>query len=65
MKIKLCNVHKMAVANEGEERKPIFVPFGTWPYDDEISQTLDRPHAEGIAADLAGKIAAGEPGIPV
>lgn len=65
MKIKLCNVHKLAVANEGEERKPIFIPFGTWPYDDEISQTLDRPHAEGIAADLAGKIAAGEPGIPV
>lgn len=65
MKIKLCNVHKMAVANEGEERKPIFIPFGTWPYDDMISQTLDRPHAEGIAADLDKQIAAGEPGIPV
>lgn len=65
MKIKLCNVHKMAVANEGEERKPIFIPFGTWPYDDTISQTLDRPHAEGIAADLDKQIAAGEPGIPV
>ena len=65
MKIKLCNVHKMAVANEGEERKPIFIPFGTWPYDDEISQTLDRPHAEGIAAALEKQIAAGEPGIPV
>lgn len=65
MKIKLCNVHKMAVANEGEERKPIFIPFGTWPYDDTISQTLDRPHAEGIAADLDKQIAADEPGIPV
>lgn len=65
MKIKLCNVHKLAVANEGEERKPIFIPFGTWPYDDTISQTLDRPHAEGIAADLDKQIAAGEPGIPV
>lgn len=65
MKIKLCNVHKLAVANEGEERKPIFIPFGTWPYDDMISQTLDRPHAEGIAADLDKQIAAGEPGIPV
>ena len=64
-KIKLCNVHKLAVANEGEERKPIFIPFGTWPYDDMISQTLDRPHAEGIAADLDKQIAAGEPGIPV
>lgn len=65
MKIKLCNVHKLAVANEGEERKPIFIPFGTWPYDDMISQTLDRPHAEEIAADLDKQIAAGEPGIPV
>ena len=65
MKIKLCNVHKLAVANEGEERKPIFIPFGTWPYDDTISQTLDKPHAEGIAADLDKQIAAGEPGIPV
>ena len=65
MKIKLCNVHKLAIANEGEERKPIFIPFGTWPYDDMISQTLDRPHAEGIAADLDKQIAAGEPGIPV
>ena len=65
MKIKLCNVHKLAIANEGEERKPIFIPFGTWPYDDTISQTLDKPHAEGIAADLDKQIAAGEPGIPV
>jgi hypothetical protein len=65
MKIKLCNIHKLAVANEGEERKPIFIPFGTWPYEDMIFQTLDKPHAEGIAADLDKQIAAGEPGIPV
>ena len=65
MKLKLCNVHKMAVANEGEERKPIFIPFGTWDYDDTITQTLDKPHAEGIAAELDKQIAAGEPGIPV
>ena len=64
-KIKLCNVHKLAIANEGEHRKPIHIPFGTWAYDDRIDQTLDREHAEAIAADLAGKIAAGEPGIPV
>ena len=64
-KLKLCNVHKMALANEGEERKPIFIPFGTWDYDDTITQTLDKPHAEGIAAELARQIAAGEPGIPV
>lgn len=64
-KLKLCNVHKLAFANEGEGRKPIHIPFGTWAYDDMIDQTLDREHAEKIAADLAGKIAAGEPGIPV
>ena len=64
-KLKLCNVHKLAFANEGEGRKPIHIPFGTWAYDDRIDQTLDRDHAEAIAADLAGKIAAGEPGIPV
>ena len=65
MKLKLCNVHKMALANEGEERKPIFIPFGTWDYDDTITQTLDKPHAEGIAAALEKQIADGEPGIPV
>ena len=64
-KLKLCNVHKLALSNEGEGRKPIHIPFGTWSYDDTIDQTLDREHAEKIAADLAGKIAAGEPGIPV
>ena len=64
-KLKLCNVHKLAIANEGEQRKPIHIPFGTWAYDDTIDQTLDREHAEAIASDLAGKIAAGEPGIPV
>lgn len=64
-KLKLCNVHKLALSNEGEGRKPIHIPFGTWAYDDKIDQTLDREHAEAIAADLAGKIAAGEPGIPV
>lgn len=65
MKIKLCNVHKLALSNEGEQRKPIHIPFGTWAYDDTLDQTLDREHADAIAADLAGKIAAGEPGIPV
>lgn len=64
-KLKLCNVHKLAIVNEGEQRKPIHIPFGTWAYDDTIDQTLDREHADAIAADLAGKIAAGEPGIPV
>ena len=49
-KLKLCNVHKLALSNEGEGRKPIHIPFGTWAYDDTIDQTLDREHAEKIAA---------------
>ena len=65
MKLKLCNVHKLTLANEGEARKPIHIPFGTWPYDDRVSQTLDREHAEKIANELAASVAKGEPGIPV
>jgi hypothetical protein len=65
MKIKLCNVHKLAIANEGEGRKPIHIPFGTWEYDSNITQTFDREHAENIADVLAKHIALGEPGIPV
>lgn len=64
-KLKLCNVHKLALANEGEERKPIHIPFGTWDYDETITQTLDKPHAEAIANELSRQIEAGEPGIPV
>ena len=56
-KLKLCNVHKLAFANEGEGRKPIHIPFGTWAYDDTIDQTLDREHAEKIAAVIADEMA--------
>jgi hypothetical protein len=64
-KLKLCNVHKLTLANEGEERKPIHIPFGTWAYDDTLDQTLDREHAEKIAGDLKEMVDKGEPGIPV
>ena len=64
-KLKLCNVHRLALSNEGEDRKPIHIPFGTWPYDEHVSQTLDREHAEKIANELAASVAKGEPGIPV
>ena len=64
-KLKLCNVHKLTLANEGEERKPIHIPFGTWAYDDTLDQTLDREHAEKIAGDLKEIVDKGEPGIPV
>lgn len=66
MKLRLCNIHRLALPNEGAgERKPIHVPFGTWDYDDATTQTLDRAHALAIAADLKEKVAAGEPGLPV
>lgn len=64
-KLKLCNVHRLALSNEGEARKSIHIPFGTWPYDEHVSQTLDREHAEAIANELAASVAKGEPGIPV
>lgn len=64
-KLKLCNVLKLALSNEGEQRRPIHIPFGTWEYDSNITQTFDREHAENIADVLAKHIALGEPGIPV
>ena len=45
--------------------KPIFLPFGTWAYDAQISQTFTREAAAKIANELAAEIAAGNPGIPV
>ena len=63
------NQHQFIFANEnfGVEaaEKPIFLPFGQWPYNDAISQSFDRPHAEAISARLDADVAAGNPGIPV
>ena len=48
-----------------ESGKPIFIPFGEWPYDERLRQRLDREHGEKIANELNGRVARGEPGIPV
>lgn len=48
-----------------EGGKPIFVPFGEWPYDSSRRQRLDRAHGEAIANELNARVARGEPGIPV
>ena len=53
-------VHPLA-----ESGKPIFIPFGEWPYDGRSRQRLDRVHGEAIANELNMRIARGEPGIPV
>ena len=45
--------------------KGIFLPLGEWDYDGRVRQRLDRVHAEAIANELNGRIARGEPGIPV
>ena len=45
--------------------RPIFVPFGEWPYDRSRRQRLDRAHGEAIANELNARVARGEPGIPV
>ena len=48
-----------------EGGRPIFVPFGEWPYDRSRRQRLDRAHGEAIANELNARVARGEPGIPV
>ena len=57
-----------ALANEftlpGED-KPIYMQFGTWPYNDRIVQTFDLGCAKNIIAALANEIASGRPGTPV
>ena len=45
--------------------KPIFMQFGTWPFNDKIVQTFDLGCAKNIIAALANEIAAGRPGTPV
>lgn len=61
MKHLLYNVaHPLA-----ESGKPIFIPFGEWPYDKTRRQRLDREHGEAIANELNARVARGEPGIPV
>ena len=61
MNLNLYNTaHPMA-----EGGRPIFVPFGEWPYDRARRQRLDRAHGEAIANELNARVARGEPGIPV
>jgi len=48
-----------------ESGKPIFIPFGEWPYDEKSRQRLDRAHGEAIANELNARVANGEPGIPI
>lgn len=64
MKFKLFNLSHDFAAPDAVSQ-PIFLPFGTWAYDDKITQSLDREHAERIANELNGRVARGEPGIPV
>ena len=45
--------------------KPIYMKFGTWPFNDRIVQTFDLGCAKSIIAALANEVAAGSPGTPV
>jgi len=58
---------KMLLWNNYEFAKGrrIFVPFGKWPWNEDIDQVFDREHAEKIAAEVNADVAKGEPGIPV
>lgn len=49
----------------GESGRPIFLPFGEWAYDEKLRQSLSREDGIAIANELNGRIARGEPGIPV
>lgn len=64
MKLRLFNLSHDFAAPDAVSQ-PIFLPFGTWAYDDKITQSLDRAHAERIANELNERVARGEPGIPV
>ena len=45
--------------------KPIYMKFGTWPFNDRIVQTFDLGCAKNIISALANEVAAGSPGTPV
>ena len=45
--------------------KPIYMQFGTWPFNDRIMQTFDLGCAKNIITALANEVAAGSPGTPV
>jgi len=64
MKLKLYNLSH-DFASPAAEDKPIFLPFGTWAYNEKIDQTFDADHAASIANELNKAVASGEPGIPV
>ena len=64
MKYKLFNLSHDFSAPSAQD-KPIFLPFGTWAYDAQVSQTFTREAAAKIANELAADIAADNPGIPV
>ena len=42
--------------------RPIFVPFGEWPYDRARRQRLDRAHGEAIANELNPDLVHSAPG---
>lgn len=48
-----------------ETAKPIFLPFGEWPYDAKLRQRLTPEAGARIANELNARVARGEPGIPV
>lgn len=66
--MKLKRLKLYALANEftlpGDD-KPIYMRFGTWPFNDKVIQTFDLGCAKTIIANLANEVASGSPGTPV
>lgn len=68
MKSHVKRLKLYALANEftlPAADKPIYMKFGTWPFNDRIVQTFDLGCAKSIIAALANEVAAGSPGTPV
>lgn len=63
-KLKLWNNYQFERTDDAAE-KPIFVPYGAWPWSEYINQRLRREEGVKIAEKLNAEVAAGEPGIPV
>lgn len=57
-----------ALANEfalPTDDKPVYMQFGTWPFNDKVVQTFDLDCARRIISALDAEVAAGRPGTPV
>jgi len=63
-KVRLWNNYQFKDAGDAAS-KPIFIPFGAWPWSEYINQELTPAKGREIADRLNAEVGAGEPGIPI